>query len=47
MMLICKCVDELYSGILQCKFMIMYHVLHMVLVGNTENMLVSLCLLLG
>lgn len=27
-MLIGKCVQELYSGILQCKFMIMYHVHH-------------------
>jgi len=47
-MLVGKCVQELYSGILQCKFMIMYHVHHMVLViGTTENILVSLCLLLG
>jgi len=47
-MLIWKCVDKLYSGILQCKFMIMYHVHDMVLVvGNRDNMLVSLCLLLG
>jgi len=44
-MLIWKCVDELYSGILQCKFMIMYHMV--LVVGNTENILVSLCLLLG
>lgn len=48
MMLIGTCVQELYSGILQCKFMIIYHVHHMVLaIGNTETMLVSLCLLLG